>query len=312
MEAGHRTERDRLVEEHMGLVRAIARRHARGREPVEDLVQVGAIGLLKAIGRFDPGRGKPLRALAAASIEGEIRHHLRDRAGTVRTPGPLHALAARARAARADLEARRGRPPAVAEIAAELGADEAEVAAALAAVEPPVPLRAAEAPAAPPDRGDERALVEAGLSVLSGRERRIIELRYFEDRRQTDIARELGISQAQVSRLIRRALDRMRAALAGGEVPAPSPARPARAAGSHSGRLLVRMDPELHRRLAAAARADDLSLNAFITGRLERALDPPASAPDPPVRLLVANLAAVVVAIVVGLVLLAGALAGGW
>ena len=256
MEVPDPTTRDRLVEQHMTLVRSIARRHARAGEPVDDLVQVGTIGLLKAIDRFDPDRGVDLRASAAPAIEGEIRHHLRDRR----------------------------RQPAV------------------ALVDP-------DGTAAPADNGDARALVAAGMKVLTGRERKVIQMRFEQDLRQTDIADELGISQAQVSRLLQRALARMREEL-GDDAPAPGNGRARRENGAtHSGRLLLRMDPALHTRLAHAAERDGTSLNAYITSRLERALDP---APQRRSKLLVANLVAVLIAIVAGAVILAGALANVW
>lgn len=266
--------RDRIVEEHLGLVRTIARRYAHGDEPFEDLVQVGAIGLLKAVDRFDARRGSDLRAIAAPFIEGEIRHHLRDRGGVVR-----------------------GAPERV------------------------LPLGDNDGPTAAPDLTDERALVSAGLDLLDGRERRIVELRYFEDRRQADIAAELGISQAQVSRLIHRALARMREGLGGAETasPPPKPANGRRERGGRSGRVLVRMEPALHGRLAQTAEAEQQSLNAFITTTLERALErppsddpPPASGARRPTALLVANLVAIVTAIAVGVVLLVLAVAQGW
>ena len=264
----------------MPLVRSIARRYTTSGEPLEDLVQVGTVGLLKAVDRFEPGRGKDLRALAAPTIEGEIRHHLRDHAQLVRTPERVRAQDGPVRA---------------------------------------VPLEAGATPVAPPDAGDERALIAAGLELLSGRERRIIELRYFEDLRQADIAERLGISQAQVSRLIKRALETMRAGLQDGATPArgngggaaPRPPRDADATASHSGRLLVRMDPALHDRLARAARRDGVSLNAYITGVLDRAgAEPPRR--RTPSTLLLANLAVVAAALIVGVVLLVLALERGW
>ena len=139
-----------------------------------------------------------------------------------------------------------------------------------------VELEPEHAPAAPDDLADERALLQAGMSVLSKRERRILELRYYEDRSQADIAREIGLSQAQVSRLIRRAVDRMRAAvvedgaeaypreeMATREVEEPQPQQ-----STHSGRLLVRMPQSLHAELARVAEHEGVSLNTLITGAL--------------------------------------------
>jgi RNA polymerase sigma factor (sigma-70 family) len=261
------TARDRIVEEHLGLVRAIARRHARAGEPFEDLVQVGAIGLLKAVDRFDAGKGADLRAIAAPYIEGEIRHHLRDRGHVVR-----------------------------------------------GATGHPVPLDDESGPVAAPDPGDVRSLAAAGLDLLEGRERRIIELRFFEDRRQADIAAELGISQAQVSRLIRRSLAVMREGLTDDRRAGAAPPRRAGAQrdrnGARSGRVLVRMKPELHGRLADTAGAEQQSLNAFITTALEQALE--ARRPRRRTALLVLNLVVTVLAVALGVVLVVLAVQQGW
>jgi RNA polymerase sigma-B factor len=327
----------------MGLVRSVARRYARGGEPVDDLVQVGAIGLIKAVDRFEPARGNSLRAVAVPAIEGEIRHHLRDRAHLVRPPRPVLELASRVRRAQVELGAREGRLPTHAELAEAVGVSEDEVVQALQARAPAVPLEPDHAPAAPEDLADERALLQAGMSVLSARERRILELRYYEDRSQSEIAREVGISQAQVSRLIRRAVERMRAAVVDGDDAAypreematreveeraqqqqPQPS-------SHSGRLLVRMPQTLHAELARVAEREGVSLNTLITGALASAVswregsiegldvvDAEGGAERPPQRprwtsiALAANLVVVVLAAIVAIVLLVVALGHGW
>jgi RNA polymerase sigma-B factor len=327
--------RARLIEEHMGLVRSVAQRYARGGEPVDDLVQVGAIGLIKAIDRFEPSRGHELRAVAVPAIEGEIRHHLRDHGPLVRPPRPVRELATRVRRAQVELGAREGRLPSPAELAEEVGASEQEVVQALQSRQPAVPLEPEHAPAAPDDLADERALLAAGMSVLSDRERRILELRYFEDRSQADIAREVGLSQAHVSRLIHRALDRMRAAvveegaeayprdqMAIREVQEREPQQ-----ATHSGRLLVRMPQSLHAELARVAEREGVSLNALITGALASAVGWRDGAvdgletPGEPTRrsrrewtsiALAANLVVVVLAAIVAVVLLIVALTHGW
>jgi RNA polymerase sigma-B factor len=327
--------RARLIEEHMGLVRSVARRYARGGEPVDDLVQVGAIGLIKAIDRFEPSRGHELRAVAVPAIEGEIRHHLRDRTPFVRAPRPVRELAARVRRAQVDLGAREGRLPSHAELAEAVGATEHEVVQALQSRAPTVPLEPEHAPAAPDDLAEERALLATGMSALSTRERRILELRYFDDKSQADIAREVGLSQAHVSRLIRRALERMRAAvvdeadeayprdqMAIREVEERQPQQ-----GTHSGRLLVRMPQSLHAELARVAEREGVSLNAFITGALASAVgwrDGAVDGLDTPDRraprgrrewtsiALAANLVVVVLAAIVAVVLLVVALTHGW
>jgi RNA polymerase sigma-B factor len=319
----------------MGLVRSVARRYARGGEPVDDLVQVGAIGLIKAIDRFEPSRGHELRAVAVPAIEGEIRHHLRDRAPLVRLPRPVRELAIRVRRAQVELGAREGRLPSPAELAEAVGATEQEVVQALQSRAPAVPLEPQHSPVAPDDLADERALLAAGMSALSARERRILELRYFEDRSQADIAGEIGLSQAHVSRLIRRALERMRAAvveegdeayprdeMAIREVEERQPQQ-----GTHSGRLLVRMPQSLHAELARVAEREGVSLNTLITGALassvgwrEGAVDGLGTPADPAPRgrrewtsiALAANLVVVVLAAIVALVLLVVALTHGW
>jgi RNA polymerase sigma-B factor len=327
----------------MGLVRSVARRYARGGEPVDDLVQVGAIGLIKAVDRFEPARGRDLRAVAVPAIEGEIRHHLRDRTQLVRTPRPVVELASRARRAQVEIGAREGRLPTPAEVAAVLGASEEQVVDALQSRAPVVELGPEHTPAAPEDFADERALLEAGMSVLSKREQRILRMRYYEDRSQVDIAREIGLSQAQVSRLIRRALDRMRAAVVedGGEaypreematreIEEPQPQQQS----THSGRLLVRMPQSLHAELARVAENEGVSLNTLITGALASSVgwrdgsvdglavvdaaagdERPSPAPQRPrwtSIALAANLVVVVLAAVVAIVLLVVALGHGW
>jgi RNA polymerase sigma-B factor len=326
----------------MGLVRSVARRYARGGEPVDDLVQVGAIGLIKAVDRFEPARGRDLRAVAVPAIEGEIRHHLRDRTQLVRTPRPVAELAARVRRAQVTIGAREGRLPTPAELAEAVGASEEEVVQALQSRAPVVELEPEKAPAAPDDLSEERALLEAGMSVLSKREQRILQMRYYEDRSQVDIAHEIGLSQAQVSRLIRRAVDRMRAAvvedgseaypreeMATREVEEPQPQQQQ---STHSGRLLVRMPQSLHAELARVAEHEGVSLNTLITGALASSVkwrdgaveglpvvdagaeDGRAAPPRPRWTsiALAANLVVVVLAAAVAIVLLVVALGHGW
>jgi RNA polymerase sigma-B factor len=339
---GREEARARLIEKHMGLVHSVARRYARGTEPVDDLVQVGAIGLIKAVDRFEPSRGRNLRALAVPAIEGEIRHHLRDRSHLVRTPRPVLELAAKVRRAQVEIGAREGRLPTHAELAEAVGASEEEVAQALQARAPAIPLDPEHAPAAPEELSDERALLQAGMSVLSKRERRILELRYYEDRSQADIAREVGLSQAQVSRLIGRAVERMRAAVVDDGAEAyPRDDMATREAeerqpqqgqqSTHSGRLLVRMPQSLHAELARVAEREGVSLNTLITGALASAVswrdgavegldvvDAEARHEPAPARrrftsvALAANLVVVVLAAIVAIVLLVVALGHGW
>jgi RNA polymerase sigma-B factor len=217
-------ERERLIVEHLPLVRGLARRYADRGEPLDDLVQVGTIGLIKAIDRFDPSRGYKLASFATPTILGEIRRHFRDRSWTVRVPRGIQE--ARARIARAvdDLSAHHGRSPSVREIAEAAGLSMDEVLDALAAGSAQRP-----APLSPPGgEGDEedgiavgveepgyeqaeaRASLDAGLASLPARERVILHLRFEEGLTQSQIASRIGISQMHVSRLIRRAIEALR------------------------------------------------------------------------------------------------------
>jgi RNA polymerase sigma-B factor len=174
--------RERLVELHLPLVRSLARRYANRGEGLEDLVQVGSIGLLESIDRFDPRRGTDLPSFAVPTITGVIRRHLRDRSTIVRMPRPL---------------AEQARRPVCLSLAEGVSS---EIDGA---------MRTEDAFHA----SEERMLIAAGFRALAPRERRILKLRYFAGLSQTEIAREVGLSQIQVSRLIRTSLDRMRAAL---------------------------------------------------------------------------------------------------
>src|SRR6476659_7946570 len=128
---GDRAARDRLVEELMPLVRSLARRYAGRGEPVDDPVQVGAIGLIKAIDRFELERGVELSTYAVPTIVGEIRRHFRDRSWGVHVPRRLKELSMRLSRTRDELSAELGRSPTVAELAEAVGVDEEEAIDAL-------------------------------------------------------------------------------------------------------------------------------------------------------------------------------------
>jgi RNA polymerase sigma-B factor len=178
--------RERLIESYLPLVRSIARRFAGKGERVEDLVQVGSIGLISAVDRCDPARRELLPAYVARTVEGEIRRHLRDRCAVVRIP-------------------RRLQP---AEAAAPVQLDEDE----LGAAEPE------------DDLGLARVLVSSAARSLDSREREIVLLRYFLDLKQDEVGAIVGVSQVHVSRLLRTAIDKMRADLEG-ELPGRKPSR---------------------------------------------------------------------------------------
>jgi RNA polymerase sigma-B factor len=216
--------RGQLVERFLPLVRTLARRYAGRGERVEDLVQVGSIGLIHAIDRFDPERGRDFVSYAIPTITGEIRHHLRDRTATIRVPRRLAELGLELRVPQERLARRLSRRPTPAELALEVGASVDDVSAAMGTDGARSPLSLASmarsgaddpslATDAEYESCDERMLVAAGLRVLPERERRILHLRYFAGLTQSEIADELGLSQVHVSRLIRSSLERMRPVL---------------------------------------------------------------------------------------------------
>src|SRR3954471_8107226 len=213
-----------LVERHMPLVRQLARRYAYTSEPYDDLVQVGSVGLLNALSRYDPRVGSSFQAYAVPTIVGELRRHFRDTAWSVRLPRSLQERTREVQVAVSHLSGALGRSPTIAEIAERIGASSEQV---IEAVEARMAYRveSLDAPAEPGDDRDQwrrAAAVDAGfetaeqaavlaraLNALSERERALVRLRFEEDLSQSEIGRKLGISQMHVSRLLRRALARM-------------------------------------------------------------------------------------------------------
>jgi RNA polymerase sigma-B factor len=231
-DTGDAAARERLVELHLPLVRTLARRYAHCGERLEDLVQVGSIGLIEAIDRFDPERGTDLARFAIPTITGEIKNHLRDRGAAVRVPRRLAELTLRLRTRRARLTAHLRRPPTLAELALEAGVREDEVAEAMQSERTRIPvslsggnngyreLHDAIVVEGTFDTSDDRLLLAAGFRALAERERRILHLRFFAGLSQAEIAREVGLSQIQVSRLIDASLQRLRSALTVRDQPA--------------------------------------------------------------------------------------------
>jgi RNA polymerase sigma-B factor len=216
--------RARLIELHLPLVRALARRYANRGEWLEDLVQVGSIGLIEAIDRFDPERGSDLVSFAVPTITGEIRNHLRDRTTIVRIPRRVGQLNVRVRAERESLAARLRRPPTLSELARETGVGESDVAEAIETEQArtPLPLPTGSDNGGSDaailvddvyDPSDDRLLLAAGFRALDARQRRVLHLRFFAGLSQAEIADEVGLSQIQVSRVIRTSLERLRGAL---------------------------------------------------------------------------------------------------
>jgi RNA polymerase sigma-B factor len=217
--------RNRLIEENLPLVRALARRYAGRGEQYEDLVQVGTIGLIKAIDRYDLNRGVQLQSYAIPMIVGEIKRHFRDRGWAVHVPRRLKELNLQLTSLVDQLSSSLGRSPTIAELAKAASVEPEEVIEALEAGQAYTALSLSAPAGDDPDTAlehtiadpeavfaaaDDRDFIARGLSALDKRERTIVELRFFSGLSQSQIAQELGISQMHVSRLIRRALEKIR------------------------------------------------------------------------------------------------------
>jgi RNA polymerase sigma-B factor len=229
-----RSLRDQLVEAHMPLVVYLARRFSGRNEPMNDLVQVGSIGLLKAIDRFDPGRGLEFSTYATPTILGEIKRHFRDTGWLIHVPRRAQELQTTVNTARADLSQELGRAPTVTELAERIQVDEDAVLEALDAARAysgvPLDVLAAPGETVPEhpmlgivDAGfeqvEQRAMLRDVIAKLPETEREILLLRFVANKTQTEIAAIVGVSQMQVSRLVARGLKRLRAGLGAGEPP---------------------------------------------------------------------------------------------
>jgi RNA polymerase sigma-B factor len=223
-DAEHQQVRERLVEMHLPLVEYLARRFAGRGEPLDDLIQVGTIGLIKAVDRFDTERGVEFSTYATPTVVGEIKRHFRDKGWTVRVPRRLQELRATLTSATADLTQALGRAPTVAELAAHLKVGEEEV---LEGLESANAYTAISLEAGDGEGGlsvadtlgdyddalegvEYRESIKPLVDALPARERRILMLRFFGNLTQSQIAAELGISQMHVSRLLARTLAQLR------------------------------------------------------------------------------------------------------
>lgn len=212
-EEGDLSARERLIEDYLPLVVSIARTLAHRGERLEDLVQVGSIGLIKAVDRFEPRREVEFAAFAIPNIVGEIKRHLRDRCNPIRIPRRYQEASARVRAKRSQLIADLRREPTSSELAAAADLDDGELAEALRAEQARAPLTLADASAANAgddiDATDDRLAIESGLRALRPRERQALGFRYFGDLQQDEIAARLGVSQTHASRLIASGLAKL-------------------------------------------------------------------------------------------------------
>jgi RNA polymerase sigma-B factor len=218
--------RDQLIVSHLNLVRFLASKFKNRGEPLDDLIQVGTIGLIKAIDRFDPSRGLEFTTYATPTILGEIKRHFRDKGWSVRVPRRLQELSAKVNQANDELTNELSRSPSVEEIAKRVGASVDDVLEAMesSSAYSSVPLEGGgssdddDAPSvidhyATEDENlaasDDRIVLEDAIRDFSPRENDVIRMRFFEGMTQVEIAERLGISQVQVSRLLRRTLRRV-------------------------------------------------------------------------------------------------------
>jgi len=225
-EEGDEEAREQLIVSHVNLVRYIAAKFKNRGEPLDDLIQAGTIGLIKAIDRFDPSRGLEFTTYATPTIMGEIKRHFRDKGWTIRVPRRLQELSAKVNTVTDELTAELQRSPSIDEIAARLGTTPDEVLEAMesSSAYSSVPLEGQggteedDAPAVIDryasvdndlEASDDRMILEDVISEFPEADQQAIRMRYLDGMTQVEIAKKLGISQVQVSRMLRRALRRI-------------------------------------------------------------------------------------------------------
>jgi len=218
--------RDELVRNYLPLIRSLAKRYSYTSEPLDDLCQVGAMALCKAIERYRPESGPSFKAYAVPTIVGELRRHFRDTGWALHIPRSLQERSRTVGIALNDLSARLGRSPSIAELAEWSGLSREDVIEGL-----DVRMAYETSPLDAPSGNDEEgwsarlgaeddalerveysAVLERTLRALPERERLLLHLRFSEDLSQSEIARRVGVSQMHVSRLLRRAMGRLQAA----------------------------------------------------------------------------------------------------
>ena len=224
--SGDQRAREALIRRYLPLTRALAWRYRRGAEPVDDLVQVAAIGLLKAVDRWDPDRGLAFSTYAVPTILGELRRYFRDATWAVRPPRRIGELSVCVERAREREVAAVGREPTAAELAQRVGRSVPEVEEALQAaagrvassLDSPVQADGQDVPTVGEvighedpgfDQAEARATIERAIPVLDARAREVLRLRFEHDLVQAEIAERVGCSQMHVSRIINSALDEL-------------------------------------------------------------------------------------------------------
>jgi RNA polymerase sigma-B factor len=231
--------REELVRRYLPLARHIARRFSHSTEPLDDLVQVASLGLLKALSRFDPERGVAFSSYALPTMSGELRRHFRDHGWNVRPPRDLQEHALLVDRTSTALYGDLGRPPTIDEIAERVGLSVEAVLEAREAIGARHATSMAAGSEDPESSGsvadwlgrqedgygaaEDRATIEQLAHVLTPREREILRLRFQEDMTQGQIGAAVGLSQMQISRLLRDIMSKLRAEARG--APALTPPR---------------------------------------------------------------------------------------
>jgi RNA polymerase sigma-B factor len=216
--AGEPRAREVLIERYLPLARGLALRYRRTSEPLDDLIQVASLGLVKAVDRWQPERGHALSSFAVPTILGELRRYFRDRTWAVRPPRRLTELALDVEALRDAVTARTGREATPAELAAKLGRSPAEIADAqrvgrgrwTAALEDTAEaLTAIGQPDRAYEEAEATATFERFLTTLDPRTREVLRLRFHDGLRQNEIGHRIGASQVHVSRILKHALEQL-------------------------------------------------------------------------------------------------------
>jgi RNA polymerase sigma-B factor len=226
---GDASAREALIAHYLPLARRLARRYQHSAEPMDDLVQVAALGLVKAVDRFDAERGLAFSTFAVPTVLGELKRHFRDRSWSLHVPRAVQERAMKVEKLSREINGREGRSPTITEMAVALECSVEDVVEALQATHAHDAM-SLDANRTTDDAESETyldalgaddghyAVVEYGASIgpvldeLSRRDRLALHLRFAEDMTQTQIAERLGVSQMQVSRILRRALELLRAA----------------------------------------------------------------------------------------------------
>ena len=224
---GDKRARELVIQEQLPLVEFLARKFAGRGEPVEDLIQVASVGLIKAVDRFDVDRNIEFSTYATPSILGEIKRYFRDKGWSMRVPRGLQELRQSAKDTIHNETVRTGRSPTMRELAKTLDADEERIAEALtlgrayntSSLDAPVSQDDSEGDKiidlqadknSPIEGLEDRVLLQSAMSGLKDQQQQILQLRFNEGKTQTEIADSIGVSQMHVSRLLRRAIEDLR------------------------------------------------------------------------------------------------------